>query len=154
MHQHGTIDEQLAEIELFRGLSAKKLRTITSLTTRVVCSPGQVLTKEGHAGTQFVIVVDGTVAVSACDRVVATRGPGDYLGEISLLGARVQTATALTTTPLVAAVVSKPDFWSLLGAVPEIREPLQASARARLAELQSIAPESTFGSMADSDLAV
>jgi hypothetical protein len=55
---------------------------------------------------------------------------------------------------VAAAVCSKPDFWSLIGAVPEIREPLQATVRARLAEIKSMAPESAFGSMADSDLPV
>jgi CRP-like cAMP-binding protein len=135
MHRSGTIDEELAAMKLFRGLPVKRLRTISALTTRVELQPGRVLTKEGRPGSQFVIVVQGSVAVSAHDHVIATRGPGDFLGEISLLGARAQTATALTTTPVVASVVSKRDFWSLLYEAPAVESVLRATMAERLLEV-------------------
>ena len=144
MQRHGTIDQQLADVELFRGLPTKKLRAITSLTTRVDLPPGAVLTREGRPGAQFVILLEGTAAVSTCDRVIAMRGPGDFLGEISLLGARVQTATALTTTPVVAAVVSKPDFWSLLGEAPTVAESLRAAMTDRLSEIRTQVPDASW----------
>ena len=141
MERHGTIDEQLADAELFRGLSTRKLRTISSLMTRVDLASGTVITKEGRPGSQFLVLLDGVVAIGACDRVIATRGPGDFLGEISLLGARVQTATALATTPVTAAVFSKPDFWSLLGEVPAAGEVLRSAMSERLAEVAAMPNE-------------
>jgi len=138
MERHGTVDEQLAEAELFRGLSARKLRAVSSLMTRVELAPGAVITKEGRPGSQFLVVLDGLVAIGACDRVIATRGPGDFLGEISLLGARVQTATALATTPITVAVFGKPDFWSMLGEVPATGEMLRAVMAERLAEVNAV----------------
>ena len=141
MERHGTIDEQLADAELFRGLSTRKLRTISSLMTRVDLASGTVITKEGRPGSQFLVLLDGVVAIGACDRVLATRGPGDFLGEISLLGARVQTATALATTPVTAAVFSKPDFWSLLGEVPAAGEVLRSAMSERLAEVAAVPNE-------------
>ena len=141
MERHGTIDEQLADAELFRGLSTRKLRTISSLMTRVDLASGTVITKEGRPGSQFLVLLDGVVAIGACDRVIATRGPGDFLGEISLLGARVQTATALATTPVTAAVFSKPDFWSLLGEVPAAGEVLRSAMSERLAEVAAVPNE-------------
>ena len=140
MERHGTIDEQLAETELFRGLSARKLRTISSLMTRVDLVSGTVITKEGRPGSQFLVLLDGVVAIGACDRVIASRGPGDFLGEISLLGARVQTATALTTTPTTVAVFSKPDFWSMLSEVPAAGDVLRAAMTERLAEMHAVDP--------------
>ena len=141
MERHGTIDEQLADAELFRGLSTRKLRTISSLMTRVDLASGTVITKEGRPGSQFLVLLEGVVAIGACDRVIATRGPGDFLGEISLLGARVQTATALATTPVTAAVFSKPDFWSLLGEVPAAGEVLRSAMSERLAEVAAVPNE-------------
>lgn len=138
MDRHGRIDEQLAEAALFKGLNARKLRTVTSLMTRIDVKPGTVLTKEGRPGSQFLVLLDGVVAVSACDRVVATRGAGDFLGEISLLGARVQTATACATTPVAAAVFSKPDFWSLVSEVPAACDTLRAAMTDRLAEVSAL----------------
>jgi CRP-like cAMP-binding protein len=135
MERHAPIDERLAEIELFRGLPTRTLRDVMASATPVELAPGAVITKEGRPGSQFLVLLEGVVAVSACERVVATRGAGDFLGEISLLGARVQSATALATTPVAAAVFSKPDFWSMLGAAPQVGEVLRATMATRLVEL-------------------
>jgi CRP-like cAMP-binding protein len=140
MERHGRIDEQVAAAELFRGLRPSELRSVTQLTTRVALAPGSVLTKEGQAGSQFMILLEGTVAVSACDRVIAMRGPGDFLGEISLLGARTQTATALATTPVAVAVASRSEFWSLLSIAPAIGDRLRSTMTERLAEMQFAPP--------------
>jgi CRP-like cAMP-binding protein len=141
MERHGRIDEHLAEMELFRGLGSRKLRAITSLTTPLELEPGAVITREGRAGSQFIIVHEGSVAVSACGRVIATRGPGDFLGEISLLGARMQTATALATTPVLTSVVSKPDFWSMLGEAPSVADVLRATMAERLTDVHAFCEE-------------
>ena len=128
-------------MELLRGLSSHKLRAITSLTTRLDLEPGAVITREGRAGSQLVLLHEGTVAVSTCGRVIATRGPGEFLGEISLLGACVQTATALATTPVAMSVVSKPDFWSMLGEAPSVAEVLRATMAERLADVRVVCSE-------------
>jgi len=141
MDRHGRIDERVAAVELFRGLRASDLRTVSQLTTQVELAPGSVLTREGRSGSQFIILLEGTVAVSACDRVIAMRGPGDFLGEISLLGARTQTATALATTPVVVAVASKAEFWSLAAVAPSVGERLRATMAERLAEMQFVPSE-------------
>lgn len=134
MRRHGYIDEQLADVDLFRGLGKPSLRAVTALTTRVDRGVGSVLTEQGRPGTELIVLLNGTVAVHMCDREVATRGPGEFLGEISLLRTGVQTATARVTTPVVAAVVSKPDFWSLLSAVPGMTDVLHATMARRLDE--------------------
>jgi CRP/FNR family transcriptional regulator, cyclic AMP receptor protein len=138
MQRQGFVDERLAEATLFKGLPNRTLCAVSALTTRIELAPGVVIAKEGRAGSQFVILLDGTVAVSACDRVVATRGAGDFLGEISLLGACAQTATVLTTTPATVAVVSKPDFWSMLGEVPSLVDVLRSTMLDRLGEIHDV----------------
>lgn len=135
MERQGFVDERLAETALFEGLPTRTLRAVSSLTTTIDLAPGIVVTKEGRPGSQFVILLDGSVAVSACDRVVATRGAGDFVGEISLLGGCPQTATVFTTTPTTVAVVSKPDFWSMLGEVPNMVDVLRATMLDRLGEI-------------------
>jgi CRP-like cAMP-binding protein len=135
MDGHGRVDERVAAVSLFRGIRKKQLREISHLTTPIELAPGSVLTREGHPGAQFMILLEGTVAVSARDRVIAMRGPGDFLGEISLLGRRPQTATALATTPVVVAVASRAEFWSMLEAAPKIGDTLRATMTERLAEM-------------------
>jgi hypothetical protein len=50
MDRYAWIDEQLAAVPLFVGLSKKQLRRISSLTTRIDRPAGQVLTTEGQRG--------------------------------------------------------------------------------------------------------
>jgi len=137
MKRHGTFEGHLAEVELFRGQTAGTMREIERLFTPVTLAPGTVVTREGRAPSQFVVIVDGSLVVSAGDRVITTRGPGDHLGEISLLSRRLQTATTLTTTPVHAYVASKSDFAELLLTAPDVEQALWGSTAHRLAELRT-----------------
>jgi CRP/FNR family transcriptional regulator, cyclic AMP receptor protein len=119
MNRHAWIDEQLAAVPMFEGLSKKQLRRISRLMTRIDRPAGQVLTTEGQSGHEFFIVLEGEVEVRQGDRVVATRGPGEYVGEIALLDKRRRTAPVLATTPVSVEVLSRREFMSLLVQAPE-----------------------------------
>ena len=137
MERHESIDRQLGAVPLFRGLSKKQLRRISSLMTRVDRPAGQVLTSEGKSGNEFFIVLEGEVEVRQGDRVIATRGPGDYLGEIALLDDRPRTATVVATTPVSVEVLSRREFMSLLAEAPELSEQIMATVAQRLADSEA-----------------
>jgi CRP/FNR family transcriptional regulator, cyclic AMP receptor protein len=140
MDRHAWIDEQLAAVPLFEGLSKKQLRRISSLMTRLDRPAGKVLTREGEQGSEFFIVLEGEVEVRQGDRVVATRGPGEYVGEIALLDRRPRTATVVATTPVSVEVLSRREFRSLLVQAPELSEQILATMAQRLADLETQAP--------------
>jgi CRP/FNR family transcriptional regulator, cyclic AMP receptor protein len=137
MDRHVWIDEHLAAVPLFEGLSKKQLRQISSLMTRLDWPAGKVLTREGQQGDEFVIVLEGEVEVRQRDRVVATRGPGEYVGEIALLDKRPRTATVVATTPVSIEVLSRREFMSLLAQAPELAEQIMATMAQRLADLDA-----------------
>jgi CRP/FNR family transcriptional regulator, cyclic AMP receptor protein len=142
MKRHASIDSQLTAVPLFRGLSKKQLRRISSLMTRVDRPAGQVLTREGQSGHEFFIVLEGEVEVRQGDRVIATRGRGDYLGEIALLDERPRTATVVATTPVSVEVLSRREFISLLAEAPELSEQIMATVAQRLADIEARTPGS------------
>jgi len=135
MDRHVWIDEHLAVVPLFEGLSKKQLRRISSLMTRLDEPAGKVLTREGQQGYEFLIVLEGEVEVRQGDRLVATRGPGEYVGEIALLDKRPRTATVVATTPVSVEVLSRREFMSLLVQAPELSEQILSTMAQRLAEL-------------------
>jgi len=137
MDRHAWIDEQLAQVPLFEGLSKKQLRRISSLMTRIDRPAGQILTTEGQRGSEFFIVLEGEVEVRQGDRVIATRRPGDYVGEIALLDKRPRTATVVATTPVSVEVLSRREFVSLLAEVPELSEQIMATMARRLADIEA-----------------
>ena len=137
MDRHAWIDEQLAAVPLFEGLSKKQLRRISSLMTRIDRPAGEVLTTEGQQGYEFFIVLEGEVEVRQGDRVIATRRPGDYVGEIALLDRRPRTATVVATTPVSVEVLSRSEFVSLLAEVPELSAQVMATMAQRLVDLET-----------------
>ena len=136
-HGNGAIDEQLAHTDLCRGLSASQRREVADHATWMEMPAGTVLTSEGKAGAEFIIVLDGSVEIRVAGVPIATRGPGEVLGEISLLEACMRTATAVATTPVFVGVMSKRDFWNLLGGVPTVQAMLMATAAVRRSPVAS-----------------
>jgi CRP-like cAMP-binding protein len=137
MDRHVWIDERLADVPLFKGLPKKHLREISSLATQIKGDEGKVLTREGEVGNEFIIVLEGEVEVREGNNVVATRGPGDYIGEIALLDNRPRTATVVAKGPVVLEVIGRREFNTLLHDVPEINEHILATMAQRLAEVDS-----------------
>jgi len=134
MDRHAWIDEQLAVVPLFEGLSKKQLRRISSLMTRIDRPAGQVLTREGERGSEFFIVLEGELEVRQGDRVIATHQSGDYLGEIALVDKRPRTATVVARTPVSVEVLNRREFVSLLAEAPEFSEQIMATMARRLAD--------------------
>src|SRR6266511_283989 len=137
MDRHAWIDEQLAQVPLFEGLSKKQLRRISSLMTRIDRPAGQILTTEGQRGYEFCIVLEGDVEVRQGDRVIATRRPGVYVGEIALLDKRPRAATVVAMNTVSVEVLSRREFVSLLAEVPELSEQIMATMARRLADIEA-----------------
>jgi len=134
MDRHGWIDERLAQVPLFANLDAKALRQISGLATQIDVKAGKELTREGEHGHEFVIVLEGEAEVRVGGEVVATRGPGDYFGEIALVANRPRTATVIATTPMKVEVIGRREFQTMLHDNPSIATELLGVTADRLAE--------------------
>ncbi len=130
-----TTEELLAQVPLFKDLSKKHLQQVSNLATRIDFPAGKVLAQEGEPGHEFVVILDGEVEIRKGDEVIATRGPGSYVGEIALLEHRPRTATVVAKTALVADVIGQREFNTLLNDEPQIAEALKAKSAERLQEL-------------------
>jgi CRP/FNR family cyclic AMP-dependent transcriptional regulator len=135
MDRHDRIEQRLAEVPLFAGLSKKELRTIAHLATYLEEPEGTILTAEGESGNEFIIVLDGEVEVRQGGEVIATRGAGDYFGEIALLDHRPRTATIIAKTPVEIEVIGRQEFTGMLAEVPELAGKIMATMAQRLADL-------------------
>ena len=137
MDRHGWIDERLGEVPLFAGLDKKHLRAISSLATPIDVAEGRTLTREGEFGHEFIIVLEGEADVKVGDDVVATRGPGEYFGEIALVANRPRTATVTAKTPMKVEVIGRREFQTMLHDNPSIATEILGVVGDRLADLDS-----------------
>ena len=98
---------------------------------------GEVLCREGETGHEFFVIVEGKTDVTSKGKRVATRGNGDFVGEIALLEDTKPTATVTAKTPLRLFVLTRQDFRRLVNENPSVeRKVMQALAR-RVVELSS-----------------
>ena len=82
---------------------------------------GKELTKEGSAGREFFVIVEGSAEVTRGRKKLRTLSDGDFFGEISLITRMPRTATVTTLSPVRALVVTDRSFRSLLRDQPEIQ---------------------------------
>ena len=114
MHQRGHVDHQLASIPLFRSCSVHDLKKLDHLMTKTSVPAGKVLMREGDEGHELLIIVEGTADITIGDRLVRTLGPGDFVGEISVLAGGPRTATVTATSDLVVEALTGAEFVQLL----------------------------------------
>jgi len=131
MNRRVWIDERLAQVPLFEGLSKKQLELVSSLATRLHEPAGTVLTREGGHGYEFIIVLEGEVEVRRQGRLIAKRGAGEFFGEMALVEHQPRTATVRSTTPVLIEVIGRREFEALLADVPDIADRVRATIAKR-----------------------
>jgi len=90
--------EGLHNLSLFSHCSQKQLEYVDSRTDQVAVPAGEVLIHEGRLNHTFFLLLDGGVEITRAGKPVATLGPGDFFGEISMVDRGLATATVTTLT--------------------------------------------------------
>ena len=104
---------------------------------------GETLVDEGDEGTGLFLLASGTVEVVGNDADgdtlrIAELGPGDVVGEISLVLRRPANATVRATTPTVALFLGRDAFQDAIREHPTLLGELYETATAREEETRSV----------------
>lgn len=128
--------ELLRRVPLFSRLGRNELVRVGMLADEVDLMKGRVLMREGERGEEMFVVVEGRATVERGGTVVATRGPGEFFGEIALLDGGPRTATVTLAADSRLLVIGRRGFQALIHEFPDIRmQVLEALAhRVRSAE--------------------
>jgi CRP-like cAMP-binding protein len=132
LFSHDTKVEALKRAPLFEGLSRKEFGELAKVTEDLDFSAGKALCTEGQSGEEFFVVMDGEVEVTRGGKRIATRGGGDFFGEIALIEDIPRTATVTTTTPLRCFVLTRRSFVRLLDEQPGIERKVMRALAKRL----------------------
>ncbi len=116
--------EKLHAVPLFSGCNAKELRQIANLGARLSVRDGTVLTRQGKAGREFFLLLDGHARCLVDGNLVAEFGPGDFFGEMALLDHGPRHATVMAAGPIEVLVLYGHEFTNLMDASPSIARKL------------------------------
>ena len=129
--------QALKRAPLFEGLSRKELVLLAQVTEDLEVPAGKVLCSEGETGQEFFVIVEGKTDVTSKGKSVATRGDGDFVGEIALLEDTKRTATVTAKTPLRLFVLTRQDFRRLVNENRSIERKVMQALAHRVVELSA-----------------
>jgi CRP/FNR family transcriptional regulator, cyclic AMP receptor protein len=111
----------IKHVPLFAQCSKRELAEVASIADEIDLPEGKVLIREGDAGREFFVLVDGSVDVRRKGRKIDEGGAGEFFGETALLSSAPRNATVTTTSPSRALVIASRDFKALLAHAPSIQ---------------------------------
>jgi CRP/FNR family cyclic AMP-dependent transcriptional regulator len=126
---------RLREVTLFASCSQRELQKVARVTDEITVPASTVLMEEGDSGREAYVVLEGTAVVRRNRRKIAEVGPGDCVGEMSLLDRRPRTATVVADTDLRVLVLTARALTGLLDESPAFARKVLASLAARVRDL-------------------
>ena len=89
----------LRRVPLFGRLTPDDLQRVAATAVERLYPAGETVVREGEAGDELVVIVDGDVRVvrgeGPAARPIRTYGPGDHIGELAVLRDRPRAATVI-----------------------------------------------------------
>ncbi len=113
----------LEDLPLLARLSKEDVRTLAARGRVRSYPPDSVVFREGDVGDCLHIVVEGRLRLSVVsadgkEAVLAALGPGESVGELSLLDGRSRSARAAAEGAVKTLVVNRDDFLQWLAVTP------------------------------------
>ena len=139
--QAGEILVLMEKVEILSPLSKPELHKLVRQVRSETYAAGEIPVRQGDRGDSFYIIKSGAVDVVVGKpgeaAVVATLGPGNFFGEMSLLTGAVRTASIHVKEDAEFIVIDKESFGSALANNPSIAESLSHILAARQAGLEA-----------------
>jgi CRP-like cAMP-binding protein len=124
--------ELLAACPLFRGVGAEQLAALAESATEVEFPARHVIARQGEIGTGFFVIVEGRVDVVRDAQTLATLGPGEFFGELSVLDGKPRIAQVVATEPTRCLALASWDFERILLEQPALSLAILRGLAARL----------------------
>jgi CRP/FNR family transcriptional regulator, cyclic AMP receptor protein len=126
-------EDLIRRVPLFARCSRHEVKQIAQIADEIDLKEGTEMTREGSAGREFFVLLEGSADVQRGDEKINALGPGDFFGEIALISEEPRTATVRASSPVRALVVTARSFRRLLDDSPEIKTSVLQAMADRLA---------------------
>jgi HEAT repeat protein len=109
----------LRKAPLFAALPPQDLQPIAEVAEEHVFAEGDLIAAEGEPGDTTYVIVEGEADVIAGDRSLAVRGPGEVIGEMSVISSRPRVASLQAKSDVRVLEIHKGAFEAILRERPE-----------------------------------
>ena len=130
-------ESRLASVELFSSLSKKERRQIAQHADEVDVAEGSQLLREGEFAYEFFVIEEGSAEVVRDGDHVADLGPGDFMGEMGIVGKTQRNASVVARSPLKVIVLTEQDFRGISRSYPDVAKRIQEAVEERCRTLAS-----------------
>ena len=130
---HNQKIDLIRKVPLFSRLSKTELKDLAMLADEIDLRDGKEMTRQGHPGREFFVLLEGTADVRKNGRKINSLGPGDFFGEIALVSREPRTATVTATSPVRTLVITDRSFRRLLDESPQVKNKVMEAMAKRLA---------------------
>jgi CRP-like cAMP-binding protein len=138
--------DELRRVPLFAGLAEEDLEQLYRMAETVSLDAGELVFEEGNPGDALYVVLDGELEVSkrqgGQDVVLAVRGVGDFIGEMSLLEQAPRSASVRTLRETRLLMISQAAFDTLLSCSPSAYLTMLRTVTSRLRSTESMLVQS------------
>lgn len=117
---------------IFDGFSDDDVQVIKSAGTFVTIPANWSLIWEKTPSDKAYIILSGEVSVRRNGEELARLGPGEIVGEASIVNHSLRTASIVSLTPLEVLHFTRDEVDRLCGEVPAFKEALDRAAQERL----------------------
>jgi CRP-like cAMP-binding protein len=137
--------EFLKKVSWFEDLDQKSLDAISNAAVEQKYSPGQEIIRQGDTGVGAFIIRSGKVDIiqerDGKEVRLATLGPGDVIGEMSLLDEFPRSATARAVEPTTALGIQRWHFKGILESHPQLALALLPILSRRIRSAEGTLPD-------------
>jgi CRP-like cAMP-binding protein len=127
--------ELLAAAPLFTGVDEDGLARIAEQSVEVEFPAGRVIVRQGEVGTGFFVIASGSARVVRDGETIATLGPGDFFGELSVLDGGPRIAQVIASEPTVCLGLASWDLEAVIRDEPTVAMAILRTLATRLREL-------------------
>jgi CRP/FNR family transcriptional regulator, cyclic AMP receptor protein len=126
----------IREIPLFKNVPPHHLRELARFAHQQAFAAGETIIRMGEPGSTMYVISAGRVEIvleqAGHNIVLATLGPGEFFGELSIFDSETRSATVVAVEPTEAWSLGRLDIVRILNRSPDMALSLLKSISARL----------------------
>jgi CRP-like cAMP-binding protein len=125
----------LSRLPLFETCSQRELAQVATISVEARRPAGTILTREGQAGGLLFVIIEGEAEVVSDSRTLGRLGPGDVVGELSLIDGQVRSASVRAVTDVHLLGIATDEFQKLVDQSPKFVRNLLRALSLRIREM-------------------